>query len=210
MPDLIAHKRNDGIVQLIRDHLEGTAFLAEQFAASFDAAQQGALVGWAHDIGKYSNAFQDRILNNGPRVDHSTAGALECAKSNQNFAAFCVAGHHSGLPDKGTMDDTENSTLIARLKRGLSGGLPDYSAWKRELTLPKASLPSYVNSSRISDFFFIRMLYSCLVDADYLDTEHFMLGNQEMRGNAEDMAMLDQRLDHYIQKWFPPKGELNL
>ena len=74
----LAHVSEDGTrEQTILEHLEGTAELAEDFAGVFGAGEWGRLCGMAHDIGKYSAAFQRRLLENGPSVDHSTAGAVE-------------------------------------------------------------------------------------------------------------------------------------
>ena len=207
--EYIAHKRKDGLVQTVNKHLEGTAKLAEGFAADFDASEQGRLVGLSHDIGKYSAEFQRRIKENGPRVDHSTAGAYECAKINQNPAAFCVAGHHGGLPDKGGKDSQGDGTLISRLKKAGTKGVPDYSAWTSEISLPDAAFPAYVNKDCLTDVFFTRMLYSCLVDADFLDTERFMDEQGVDRGGQVGFDELDRRLDRRLQEWFPPKGILN-
>ena len=209
--EFIAHKREDGTEQSIKEHLKGTAERASVFASAFDAAAQGLLAGWAHDVGKYSDGFQKRILENGPRVDHATAGALECAKRNQSFAAFCVAGHHSGLPDMGGLDDCTENTLRARLTRALAGEIPDYSSWEKEVHLPDAKTPAYIqnDNSFLTNAFFIRMLYSCLVDADYLDTESFMNDQSSVRTGSVDLRVLERRLDDYIRNWFPPKGQLN-
>ena len=129
MSKWIAHKRDDGKEQTIREHLRGTAELAGNFAASFEASEQGELVGWAHDIGKYSTEFQRRILEGGPKTDHSTAGAYECAKRNQVSAAFCVAGHHSGLLNLGSKDDYNEGTLLARINHASRKRIPESSAW---------------------------------------------------------------------------------
>ena len=207
--EYIAHKREDGTTQPVLEHLRGTAALAEIFADDFDAREQGRLVGIIHDIGKYSREFQHRILENGPRVDHATAGAFECAKSNQGPAAFCVAGHHTGLQDKGTTEDQNEGTLCGRLRQAMKGNIPDYSPWKKELSLPSAAFPPYLNKDALTDVFFTRMLYSCLVDADFLDTERFMDGPSVSRGNDISMEELDRRLDRYTQGFVPPVGELN-
>ena len=72
---MLAHISEDGTrVQTVADHLQGTAVLCGQFAAAFDAQQQGTWLGLLHDIGKYSTKFQKR-LQGGEKVDHSTAGA---------------------------------------------------------------------------------------------------------------------------------------
>ena len=121
---MIAHKREDGQIQTIPEHLEGTAVLAEEFASNFGAGELGHLAGMAHDIGKYSEDFQKRILENGPKVDHSSAGAYECAIRGLNPAAFSVAGHHTGLPDLGGKDDVEEGTLRGKLNRAKKKMIP--------------------------------------------------------------------------------------
>ena len=78
----LAHLTEDGRTQTILEHLKGTASLCSAFAAAFDAEAQGHLAGMAHDIGKYSAAFQRR-LHGGPKVDHASAGAFECLKAQQ-------------------------------------------------------------------------------------------------------------------------------
>lgn len=103
---MLAHISEDGTrVQTVADHLQGTAVLCGQFAAAFDAQQQGTWLGLLHDIGKYSTKFQKR-LQGGEKVDHSTAGAQVAARYGQIPLAFAIAGHHSGLPDGGGRSDT--------------------------------------------------------------------------------------------------------
>ena len=68
------------------------------------------MIGLAHDIGKCSAEFQDR-LNGGSVVDHATAGAFECAKLDALWAACCVAGHHGGLPDAGNLMFSEEGRI---------------------------------------------------------------------------------------------------
>lgn len=203
-----AHIAEDGRKQTVLEHLEGTAELCAGFAAAFGAEEQGRLAGMAHDIGKYSDAFQRR-LDGGEPVDHSTAGAVECFKMGQPFAAFAVAGHHGGLPDGGSRTDSYNEgTLCARINRAAAGKLEPYDAWQQEVTLPKAPFPA-LDQGQAEGMFFTRMLYSCLVDADFLDTETFMAGQPADRGGGNDMRELDRRLQAYVSDWFPPKGELN-
>ena len=71
-----AHISADGLRrQTVAEHLEGTASLCREFAAAFDAGEYGELAGLAHDLGKCTEGFQDRLLRGGPKVDHATAGA---------------------------------------------------------------------------------------------------------------------------------------
>ena len=203
----LAHIGADGREQTVRDHLLGTSKLSAEYGAHLGCERLAELVGLLHDIGKYSDAFQNRLAG-GSKVDHSTAGAFVCAKIGQPFAAFCIAGHHSGLPDAGSRTDTPDmSTLQARLKRGQRCLIPSYEAWKTEIDLPH--LPPQFPSDPISDSFFIRMLFSCLVDADYLDTERFMSGKSEDRSTLTDIDILYGRFMKTIAGWFPPTTELN-
>lgn len=196
--------------QTVLEHLKNTAELAASFAAVFDAEEQGRLAGMAHDIGKYSAEFQKR-LRGGIKVDHATAGAWECSQKGENFAAFAVMGHHSGLPDGGGQGDNATPTFFGRLKKAEHKELPDYSAWRQELTLPEANRPAYINESAASFslMFFIRMLYSCLVDADFLDTENFMTNGAALRDTGDTVNILEQKLQQYIGKWEKLKSPLN-
>lgn len=206
MDVFLAHISEDGREQTVREHLEGTARLAEEYASVFHLADQGKLAGMMHDIGKYSTAFQKR-LKGGSKVDHSTAGALECMERGQIPAAFCIAGHHSGIPNLGSRTDLEGKALFARLNRAQQNGLEPYGAWLREIEMPNSSIPSFCADS-LSAVFYVRMLYSCLVDADYTDTESFMTG--EMRkGEKPNFNHLNCMLDQYVEPWFPPVSELN-
>ncbi len=204
----LAHKSEDKRVQTIQAHLNGTADLCARFAAAFGAEEQGRLAGLAHDLGKYSAAFQRRLEGSPEHVDHATAGAAECCKMNQASAAFAVAGHHGGLPDGGGQGDHyENTTFYGRMKKAAMGKLEPYEAWQEDIQLPPAPQPAL--SSLPEEMFFTRMLYSCLVDADFLDTEAFMAGREQTRGGGDPIAVLENRLQSYVSGWFPPKTDLN-
>ena len=202
-----AHVSADGArFQTVRQHLVGTATLAEQFAQPFGADSQAHLAGLLHDIGKYSCDFQKRLAGSMARVDHSTAGAKESWRLQQAEVAFVVAGHHGGLPDGGSRTDSSNtSTLFGRIYRDV----PDCSAWHDEINLPEASHPAQIPRDNFSTSFYIRMLYSCLVDADYQDTETFMLGTTAPRGGYTAPPQLLERLNRYIAPWWSAKTALN-
>ena len=74
----LAHISDDQKEQTILAHLQGTAAQAKAFASPFGAEEQAELAGLAHDIGKYTQAFQKRLRGMTIPVDHSTAGAVEC------------------------------------------------------------------------------------------------------------------------------------
>ena len=201
----LAHVSEDGVrQQTILEHLNGTANLASGFAEPFGAAAQAYLAGMLHDIGKYSDAFQKRLAG-GEKTDHSTAGAQEAFSMRQLEVAFAVAGHHGGLPDGGAKSDTESSTLFGRIKKT---AIPDYSEWKKEVKLPDKTERKHFPDG-FSTAFYTRMLYSCLVDADYLDTETFMNGGPAPRGGTQPPEQLLPRLQEYVAPWWDAKNELN-
>lgn len=190
--------------QLLEDHLRQTAEMSAGFSQSTPLASWAYTAGLWHDLGKYSDAFQRRLAGSTERVDHSTAGAQTAAAlfagDNGNLIigrtlAYIIAGHHSGLPDGNAADET---CLRARLKKGI----PPYSACPaRLLEKPPLSVGDVMDilgkradgkSFAFGISFFIRMLFSCLVDADRLDSEA-----AESPGRAE------------IRKIYPSLSELH-
>ena len=158
-----------------------------------------------HDIGKYSIDFQKRILGeNNYRVDHSTAGARVCLEKGgkYSFLEYCIAGHHAGLPNYGNnYDESTDSTLSGRRLKKLS----DYQAYQTEIEVPAInSMPIDLKRTVNPDFslsVFMRMIYSCLVDADFLDTEAFMKEGKQGRNSGENIEILFKKLENYISGW---------
>lgn len=194
--------------QSIKEHLEGTAVLAAEFARSFRKEQWGYCAGMLHDIGKYSEAFQERIRgNNTNQVDHSTAGAKVCMEKGGFYSllGYCIAGHHAGLPNTGAGTGLDKSMMYGRLKKKVE----DYSSYLDEIEIPALQEipfdPNVVINPDFSLSVFIRMLYSCLVDADFLDTEQFMLNGKVGRDSGESLEVLEQRLSEYIKGWLENK-----
>lgn len=204
----IAHISEDGErEQSIKSHLEGTAFLAKEFAKEFGYGDWGYFCGMLHDIGKYSARFQRRIKGSGEKADHATAGAqlcLQLGKEKGGFyaaPAYCIAGHHAGLPDTGTSADTgERGTFAGRMKKKIE----DYEAYQDDISIPPLSRPNFPMTDKDPTFtmsFLIRMLYSCLVDADYLDTEDFMKNGETGRMGGESIPELLEKLNRHIAGW---------
>lgn len=209
-----AHVSENGDMQTVKRHLLGVAEKAALFADSFGAAIHARQVGMAHDIGKYTGPYQIRLLNEGAKVDHSTAGAAELILRRDVLGALCVAGHHGGLPDLGTPADTaDSSTLQGRVKRKHQGKLADYSYFKEEIELaqlsPKDCMPLPEDDAGFANsYYYTKFLFSCLVDADFLDTEKFM--NREDRTyHYHTIQELFKKLNTHIQKWGNPTSELN-
>lgn len=129
----VSHIAEDGREEAIVTHLREVSEMAGEFARPFGAESWASAVGMAHDVGKYSQEFQNRIMRNGHRVDHSTAGAsllYEAASYAGTCAdrllAYCVAGHHGGLPDGGSgTDNCDAATLMGRMARARERGIPD-------------------------------------------------------------------------------------
>lgn len=207
-----AHIRQDEngetIYQTVAEHLTGTAALCREFAADFGAEADGDLMGLAHDLGKCTDAFQKRLLEGGPVVDHTTAGMLTCIRMKRPSAAACVAGHHGGLLDVGNLrtDRAGEATLSGRFKKGVEGHYLERCG-ESGVTLPTLP-PETPERDPLKASFRTRMLYSCLVDADFLDTERFMDGERG-RGGYDDLPTLLRRLKEYIAPWQEPKTALN-
>ena len=208
MSEYIAHTREDGAVQSVAEHLHRTAELACGFARSFGAGEWAETAGLLHDIGKYSDKFQQHILHpeRSLRVDHSTAGAQQAIKRGMQPVAFAVAGHHGGIPDGGSRRDTsEDITLVGRSKRSVE----ECSFWEQEIQLPRVSDFPFPMKNNFEVTFFTRMLYSCLVDADFLDTERFMQPGKQDRGGVP-LSELHQKVRDRANVWLSGASEVGL
>ncbi len=176
-------------------HLDKVANSASTYAEAFGAREWGEVLGRCHDLGKLSEEFQLYLHNagaasenagtenddaHGGRVDHSTFGARFVAeavgKPFGQLLAFCIAGHHTGLPDESSADDaTQRSTLRYKLEKS-KYLIP--SVVGLDLVLPTLTLPFKLQKAEKDDVpfrlaFFTRMLFSCLVDADRTRSEEF-------------------------------------
>ncbi len=174
---LYAHstERGEDTWQPLSDHLNNVAALAGEFAEFFKSRDWAEATGLLHDRGKASIEYLRRLRGSNRKVDHSTAGAQYAANEFEGagrLIAACIAGHHGGLQDGGSEQD---SCLAARLKRIVPEVIQ-----QEELPSPVigGKFPFKPERSRtglaFQVSFFTRMLFSCLVDADFLDTEHFM------------------------------------
>lgn len=175
----------DKKIQSVKEHSENTALKCREYAVP-ELADLMYIIGLCHDIGKYQESFQKRIHGAALHVEHSGCGALAVREkfsvnAFSNIMAYCIMGHHSGLPDGGSEADTpDKATFCGRLKRKFE----DFSAYKQELYLPELdvmSLSAYFlkdcgkNMALLIDklAFFTRYCFSCLTDADSVDTGLF-------------------------------------
>ena len=183
MPDTIffAHStpnpdRSDW--QSLPEHLKSVGQGAGEFAAAFGAEALATVIGHLHDLGKYTLPFQARLCGDPRRVDHSTWGARIAQQrfgSMGQLLAYGIAGHHAGLANG--QGEGERTPLNERLM----AQLPDLqAAWEKDIALPAQLIPPtafkpYQTRDRhpFQLALLTRMLFSCLVDADFLDTECF-------------------------------------
>ena len=206
--DYLAHSPTEAQPggQLLKEHLENVSRLSEAFCSAFDAEKDGRLCGLYHDIGKYSLAFQRRLEGGQERVDHSTAGALLMFDKRNVPAAMCIAGHHAGLADLGTKNDL-SETFMGRINSAKKGGLEDCGAWQAELpdTIPQGG----ENRAGLGNYFYTKMLFSALTDADWLDTEAYFL-NQALSVKTIAIDELLKKLNEHIAPWWNADSEINI
>lgn len=212
-----AQGRDEAEWQGLKDHLEGVGALASDFAASFHASELAFCAGLLHDLGKYSAEFQARLRGSSQKVDHATWGAriaLERYKGMGQLLAYAIAGHHAGLAN-GVGEGRRTS-----LQERLAAALPDLDPqWQDELDLPPSS-PALRSFSPRQDrgmfqmAFLVRMLFSCLVDADFLDTEAYynrVEGRSPLRlepGMRPGLTELRSSLDQHLAG-FRAEGSVN-
>ncbi|MGI6100682.1 MAG: CRISPR-associated helicase Cas3' [Kiritimatiellia bacterium] len=214
--ELYAHSRPDRPIaewQTLATHAEATAERARAFAGSFNSAPWAELMAHLHDLGKARHSFQSYLRSSNGLTDldydtsdrtHSGAGALwavQALKKLGNLSrvfAYCVAGHHAGLPDW-IGGDTPHGALAYRLEyeRDVLAE-PPVAAWieahQAEWMNCPLSAPWRMKTDTSDVSFWIRMLYSCLVDADFLDTEAFMDGDKaEARQGYPKLSALAER-----------------
>ena len=195
----IAHLTGeDSKEQSILDHLENVAEMAAKFSKNYnigktDASAYAYTTGLSHDVGKYSALFQKKIRGNAYiQVDHSTAGAKEMMHNKMMAASFAVAGHHGGIPNG---KDTKDNNLIARVQRR---EIEPYDDYKKEVSLKAIADPQLPG---FQEAFFTRMIFSSLVDADYLDTENFMQQGGVKRSGYDSNEKLYQKFREHIGGW---------
>ncbi|WP_415519747.1 MAG: CRISPR-associated helicase Cas3' [Desulfovibrio aminophilus] len=182
--------------QWLKVHLREVSEQAGDFAAVFGAEAWGRAAGLLHDIGKYSREFQEQLKRDGHGLDHSTAGAREAQRAYRYglLLAYMIAGHHGGLAN----EDILTERLVKRV--------PDYSAHADEISVPpEPALPGLTPADqRHQGFccaFFVRMVFSCLVDADRLNSEaHADPGKAALRDGRPGLRALKERLDVHLER----------
>lgn len=192
----IKYESGQWLIQTNDEHQRNVALLAQRFADAFDMGAWGNVLGLLHDKGKEQNAFQRHIRKeSGYEPDakvtgdynHAYIGGLIAKKLFPQLyplIANPVTGHHRGLYDSGD------------LKELLKSDIPqDVHIEPLDITL---SLPQ----KQFQKYHFhhlVRFLFSCLVDADRLDTEAFMTPEQSrLRGSHTGMGELKRMLEKHL------------
>jgi CRISPR-associated endonuclease/helicase Cas3 len=191
----------------LEDHLHGTAELASRFAETFGLSDWAEIAALWHDLGKYGQDFQNYIKSasgyepeahietGSGRVNHSSAGALyaiEQLEIHGRILAYLIAGHHAGLPDWHKINSGTGGSLQSRLND--TALLPH----ALEATIPEDILRSDKPTTppiggKQGFALWVRMLFSSLVDADFLDTEEFM--DREKSADRGDYPPISELLN---------------
>ncbi len=211
-------------LQLVADGNDSGLLGSALFAEAFGAADWGRVAGLWHDAGKYSKAFQAYLNESAMSehskrgtVDHSTAGAQLAMKQFGNNGyplAYVIAGHHAGLADYAG----GQSGIAERLKK-LVPEIPDafenFPPGLIDLKCPATpkpfeSMTQDTQALGLRVAFFVRMLFSCLVDADFLATEWYMDQHKSEKRPSSPVAIdkLLNAFDAHMSKLSPvnPRG----
>lgn len=225
----IAHVRfenSQAIEHWLDDHLRDVAQLASDYANIFNSAEWAYVTGLWHDLGKYNPEFQHYIgvksgynpnahIEQAGKVNHSAAGALYAIQQHKTFGlpmAYLIAGHHAGLPDWHKTDEADGRSLAEilqdtqHLDKALQVEIPE--------DILKATLPKTSPKGKPEEWaLWLRMLFSSLVDADFLDTERFMQPEKfAQRGQYPTLISLRDVFNQHMQDFAnrAPKTPVNV
>ena len=176
--------------QTLRAHAEGVEGRAARFADAFASKEAAGLIGKVHDAGKIHPDFQAHLRGESRNHPHAADGAkwLDAhVPTLGRLLAYAVDGHHAGLPD-GVGDATSLTFHLCKAQEPQVVEAKPPQTKEELLEL----LPPFIKNCAQKDtprklWLWVKMLYSCLVDADWLDTERFMdAGRAESRPETFD------------------------
>lgn len=203
----IAHtpNKNSGEWHRLADHLDEVGRRAANFGRPLGLEASARLVGRLHDLGKYSDEFQrylrDAAAANAEgrpsprrRIDHKSAGAATAHEQLLGLLALPILGHHGGLPDRAEARRVTEVDVASGLSSAALAEAGDFLPAAGDIVAAKAEFAALA-SSEIEAELMLRLVYSCLVDADSLDTEaHFESERAARRGGNFDIAELEKQL----------------
>lgn len=185
-------------------HLRAVAEKAAEFASKFDAALIGRVLGLAHDLGKASPDFQKYLLEcfrgipNPRKSPHSDPSAAAMASKLGPFIV-CVEGHHGGMPEMQCANTRLRDAPPANVEAARNLG--------DKLGIEAISQHRAMRPPRSAEHL-VRMCFSALVDADYLDTErHF--SSQTQRGHYPTISQYREMLEAELARYRNPVGVVN-
>ena len=177
-----AHSKGaSGTWQTMAEHTSGVVERATEFAGAFGRQDDAEIAATFHDLGKYSELFQQRLHGQGKGLDHWSMGAWAAlTKARCVDAALAIQGHHIGLQqmDKRSLGLLHPSKLAVQDPREGRVTEPDLDLLLGRLQRDGFNVDTRTSCTQIFQgvgaMLDTRMLYSSLVDADYLDTSaHF-------------------------------------
>lgn len=210
--------------QRLEVHLAQVAEMASGYASVFDSADWAKVVGVLHDLGKANRAFQEYLKKaqgldaseydsgDGSRhPNHSGVGAILAHEKWPHLigktVAYIIAGHHAGIPDWFGARDSLPSRIEE--EKGLADSdvrkyaEPYLAALPQKLQPPAFAMQCHKGDA-IAYHFWVRMLFSCLVDADFLNTEAFMdKGRHDLRPSFPPLSALKERFDRKMEAFKP-------
>jgi len=190
-----AHSANEnGDWHPLKEHLSQVSKLAKAFSADAPWQCECELAGLLHDLGKYGKLFQARLHGQASGIDHWSAGGWVALKHHAVAAALAIQGHHIGLQilSKGALKQLNPQHLVQNHPLQLTLSTEDYSKLEKRIQddglsikKPSATILGDELSSRLDRMLDIRMLFSSLVDADFLDTEAHFQGDANGKCHRE-------------------------
>ena len=196
--------------QPLSEHLRNVANMAREFGEPFGPAAKWA--GLLHDLGKYRKPFQQYLAgerSGSVETHHAVYGAALAFQRGWIGPAFAIAGHHAGLHDLHQLQELvqgEKYDALNRLKPLCERFEADLEEVPEKLTEPEFAKSNYKKDDAVIEFY-VRMLFSCLVDADFLDTEQFKIRRKRYPARMDASLLLNRLQSHRSE--FDSSGELN-
>lgn len=206
MDALYAHSRSavSGVRHSLEDHLRGSAELARGFGEAFGVGSLAGYLALVHDVGKGTCVWQDKLSlaeRRGGRVGepHKHAGAELAAKYVAMAFGGIVQGHHGGLPDFECLRDELKQARSGRHKSAVAEAIRRVEKIIPEIhPVPRPGIPGWLrdeplDEQRLGLDLLLRMLFSCVVDADFLDTAaHFSAQSAQLNVPLDMAALLSR------------------